>query len=161
MGGGGVRGLIQSDRSWVIMVWCLAHRLELALKDALSKTYFSVVDEFLLWLYYLYHKSPKKCKELEDVVSTLKECLSDCEFPAVGGIRPMHACGTRFVTHKVSALERIIDRFGAYMNHLVTLTESSSTKAAEKQKLTGYIRKWRECKLLLAYALFHDLLKNL
>lgn len=159
IGGGGVRGLIQSDRPWVITVWCLAHRLELALKDALSKTYFSVVDEFLLRLYYLYHKSPKKCKELEDMVSTLKECLSDCEFPAVSGIRPMRACGTRFVTHKVSALERIIDRFGAYMNHLVTLTESSSTKAADKQKLTGYIKKWRECKLLLACALFHDLLK--
>lgn len=35
MGDRGVRGL----RPWVITVWCLAHRLELALKDAF-KTFF-------------------------------------------------------------------------------------------------------------------------
>ena len=29
---GGVRGLILSNRPWVITVWCFAHRLELALK---------------------------------------------------------------------------------------------------------------------------------
>ena len=38
MGGNGVRGFIQSDRPWIITVWCLAHRFELAIKDALSKT---------------------------------------------------------------------------------------------------------------------------
>ena len=27
MGNRGVRGLIQSDRPWLITVWCLAHRL--------------------------------------------------------------------------------------------------------------------------------------
>ena len=40
--------------------WRFAHRLELALKDALSKTYFTTVDELLFRIYYLYEKSPKK-----------------------------------------------------------------------------------------------------
>ena len=40
MGGNGVRGMIRADRPWVITVWCLAHRLELALKDALKSTFF-------------------------------------------------------------------------------------------------------------------------
>ena len=66
MGDNGVKGLIQS---WVVTVWYFAHRLELAIKDALKSTYFSDVDDFLLRVYYLYSKSPKKCKELEDVVS--------------------------------------------------------------------------------------------
>ena len=35
---------------------------------------------------YVYFKSPKKCKELEDVVSELKECVSTSEFPASGGL---------------------------------------------------------------------------
>ena len=35
-----------------------------------------------------------------------------------GGNRPLRACGTRFVAHKVAALERIIERFGALVSHL-------------------------------------------
>ena len=43
-------------------MWCLAHRLELAIKDALHGTAFDLVDEMLLRLYYLYEKSPKNAQ---------------------------------------------------------------------------------------------------
>ena len=39
MGDNGVRELIQSDRPWVVTVWCFFHRLELAIQDALKSTY--------------------------------------------------------------------------------------------------------------------------
>ena len=159
MGDNGVKGLIQSDRPWVIAVWCLAHRLELALKDALKDTLFSDINDFLLRVYYVYSKSPKKCKELEDVVSELKGCLDFSEFPNKGGVRPLRACGTRFVAHKVSALERILDRFGAYLNHLLALTEDPKTNPTDKQKLKGYITRWREGRILIGCAVFHDILK--
>ena len=47
---------------WVVffLMWCLAHRLELAVKDALKGTCFNLIDELLLRLYYLYDKSPKR-----------------------------------------------------------------------------------------------------
>ena len=47
----------------------------------------------------------------------LGACLDQSEFPAskTGGSRPPSACGTRFIAHKVAALERLIDRFGAYL----------------------------------------------
>ena len=35
-------------------MWCLAHRLELAIRDALKGSPFDDVDEMLLCLYYLY-----------------------------------------------------------------------------------------------------------
>ena len=56
-------------------MWCLAHRLELAIKDALKGTLFDDVDDMILRLYYLYEKSPKKCRELKDIVSDLQACL--------------------------------------------------------------------------------------
>ena len=58
-------------------------------------------------------------------------------------------------------MERVLDRFGAYINHLIALTEdpSSKLKPADKQKLKGYVRKWRDGKVLLGCALFHDILK--
>ena len=50
-------------------MWCLAHRMELAVKGALKGTSFDDIDEMLLRLYYIYEKGPKKCCELNDVVS--------------------------------------------------------------------------------------------
>ena len=48
-----------------------------------------------------------------------------------GGNRPLHACGTHFVSHKVAALERV----GAYLAHLTTMTEDSSMQPADRQKM--------------------------
>ena len=56
-------------------MWCLAHRLELSVKDALKSTFFIQIDEMLLRLYYTYEKLPKKCRELEDVIIELKKCI--------------------------------------------------------------------------------------
>ena len=156
---GGLRGLLEKSVPWVAVFWCLAHRLELSLKDALKNTFFSSIDEMLLRVYYLYQKSAKKCRELEEVVEELKSCLEPTEMPDKGGNRPLHACGTRFVTHKVAALGRLIDRYGAYVNHLTALTEDSTVKACDKQRLKGYILKWRTGKMLQGSALFHDLLR--
>ena len=71
----------------------------------------------------------------------LKACLDSSDFPTMGGNKPLCACGTQFISHKVCALERVLDRFGAYMNHLVTLTEDPKTKSADREKLRGYIKK--------------------
>ena len=56
------------------------------------------------------------------------------------------ACGTRFISHKVAAIGRLLDRYGAYIAHLTELIENSSTKAADKQKLKGYVKKWCDSK---------------
>ena len=64
------------------------------------------------------------------------------------GNRPLHACKTRFVSHKVAAINRFIERYGAYINHLISLTEDSSMKPADKQRLKGYIGKWKEANII-------------
>ncbi len=159
----GVRGYITDVVPWVVVFWCLAHRLELALKDSLKDTLFSVIDEMLLRIYYLYHNSPKKCRELDDVVQALKMCLEeeDDDVPRsnLRSNRPLRACGTRFVGHKVAALNRLIQRFGAYLAHLTTLINDPCVKSIEKAKLKGYLMRWKDSKIILGCALFHDLLK--
>lgn len=40
-------------------------------------------------VYYVYEKSPKKCRELQDVVEELKACLEPAELPSNGGDRPL------------------------------------------------------------------------
>jgi len=78
VGDHGLKGLLQASRPWLVTVWCLAHRLELSLKDAFKKTLFSEIDEFLMRICYVYSKSPKKCCELDEIVSELKSFNRCC-----------------------------------------------------------------------------------
>ena len=78
----------------------------------------------------MYETSPKKCRELQEIIEELRACLEPSELPLKGGNHPLRACGTRFVAHKVAALGRVIDRFGVYLAHLVALTEDSSVTSS-------------------------------
>ena len=100
----GLKGLVEHHLSWMFWMWCLAHRLELAVKDALKGTAFDAMDEFLLRLYYLYEKSPKKYRELEDVIIDLKECLDFDD----AGVKLVRSSGSRWVSRKLNAMKRII-----------------------------------------------------
>lgn len=85
----GVIGLLQKNQPWIIYVWCIAHRLELSLKDALKGTSFDDVDDMLLRLYYLYENSPKKLRQLREI-HDIYEQIVDFE---IGGVRPKRASG--------------------------------------------------------------------
>ena len=155
----GLKGLLHESAPWVQFVWCLARTLELALKDALKNTLFTLVDEMLMQFYCVYEESAKKCREIKCVILELIACLTEEEMPTQGGSRPIRACGTHFASHKVAALKRLIDLFGAYLGHLTTLANDPQVKAADRQKMKGYILKWQDSKILLGCAFFHDLLR--
>ena len=130
----GLKGLVEKELPWVYWMWCLAHRLELAVKDALNGTSFDFIDEMLFRLYYIYEKSPKKCRELEGIVSDLQGCL---EFDDAG-VRPVQSSGSRWVSDKLNAMKRVLSKFGAYTNHLAALSEDGSVKAGDRAKLRGF-----------------------
>lgn len=150
----GLKGLVEDRLPWVFWMWCMAHRLELAVKDALKGTAFDAIDDFLLRLYYLYEKSMKKCRELEDLITDLRECLSFDD----AGVKPVRSSGSRWVSHKLNAMKQVISKFGAYTSHIATLSEDTSVKSTDRAKLKGYYSKWIEAKYLLGCALFVDLL---
>lgn len=109
----------------------------------------------LLRLYYLYEKSPRKCRELSDLNDDLKGVF---ELPE-GGNLPVRAHGSRWITYKRKALQRVVDRYGAYLNHLATLTEDASIKSTDRQRLRGYLLKWKEARMIIGAALHTDALK--
>ena len=156
----GLKGKLSEKVPWLVVVWCVAHRLELAIKDALTDTVFTEIDTMLLRIYYLYEKSSKKTRELDEIVESLRSCLEPMDMPSGSGNKPLRACGTRFVAHKLAAISRLIERFGAYISHLQAMTDDdSTTRAVDKAKMTGYINKWCTGKMLYGLAFFHDLLK--
>ncbi len=96
----GMRGKLHASLPWWFWAWYYAHRLELASKDAFSShLFFKDIDELLLRLYYLYEKSPQRCRELSDLMDDLKEVY---KLPEEGGSRPLRAHG--IVGSKLSLL---------------------------------------------------------
>ena len=55
----------------------------------------------------------------------------------------------------------MLDRYGAYIHHLSTLIEDRSLKAGDRQRLKGYLLKWKEpnCKMLIGCAMYVEALK--
>ena len=105
----GMKAKLEKHLPCLFWAWCYDHCLELACKDALSINLFKTVSEMLLKLYSIYSKSSKKTRELCDTIDNLKEIF---EFPQGGDI-PVRAQGTRWITHKRKAMQRVVDRFGA------------------------------------------------
>ena len=151
----GMKGKMQRELPWLYWAWCYAHRLELACKDALSSQLFKEITDMLLRLYYIYSKSPKKSRELSDIVVDLKDVF---QFKK-GGDMPVRSQGSRWVAHKRKALQRVVDRYGAYINHLTTLVADSSISSTDRARLSGYLHKWQQAKMLVASALYVDVLK--
>jgi len=103
----------------------------------------------------LYEKSPKKCRDLSDLVDDLKDVY---ELPE-GGNLPVRASRNRWIIHKHKALQQVVDRYGAYLNHLVALTEDKSIKSTDRQHLKGYLLKWRQAWMIIGCTLYIDALK--
>ena len=45
MGARALKGLVKQDSPWIVVVLCFAHRLELAIRDALKIALFSKINE--------------------------------------------------------------------------------------------------------------------
>ena len=113
------------------------------------------IAEMLLRLYYLYSKSPKKSRELADIVGDLKDVF---EFPKGSNI-PKRCQGSRWINHKRMALQRVVDRYGAYITHIAALIEDTSLKSDDRARLKGYVKKWRQARMLIGVAMYIDALK--
>ena len=90
-----VKSKFCEDMTWLVFGWCMAHKLELEIQDAMKGTYFNQVDEMLLRIYYLYKRSPKKLRELAEIHDLVKQSI---EFDA-SGVKPIKASGTRWIAH--------------------------------------------------------------
>lgn len=62
----------------------------------------------------IFTKNCQKSRELEEIVCDLRECLVFDD----AGIKPIRACGTRWICHKLSAMKRVISKYGAFIGHL-------------------------------------------
>ena len=150
-----VKTILKVKSPWIVFIWCIAHRLELALKDALTGTAFEDVDNMLLRLYYLYKKAPKKLRQLKELHDAYKEGMGFEE----GGFRPKKSNGTRWIAHKLSAMKMCLDKWGLYIQHLESLCEDKTIPTKDRAKLKGYLKSWKNAKMPFLLSMCIDLLE--
>ena len=144
---------MQEVLPWLFWARCFSHRLELACKNAFKSSLFTEINDMLLQLFYLYKNSPKKTKELATIGEELKG-----HFPKRGSA-PIRCQGTPWITHKRRAIQRIVARYGTYIQHLTAMVNDSDVKSADSAKLQGYLNKWAQGKMLIGCVMYADILK--
>ena len=104
-------------------------------------------------LYHLYEKCPEKIRQLEDIVTDLKEVF---ELPTGGNV-PVRSQRSRWINHKRKALQCMLGRYCAY----ITLTWQHSQKTAHSsQKIRSSSKYTFESGCtILGCALYVDILK--
>ena len=72
----GVRAIMKEEMLWTAFVWCMAHRLELAIQDALKDKFSDKVDDMILRIFYLYQKSPQKTQGIKGKQTNISDYLT-------------------------------------------------------------------------------------
>ena len=121
----------------IIAIHCLAHRLELGVKDAVKSVGGKLYDRamtMLLGLYYFYNKSPKQKEELKN---TFKVLNLQCIIPTRVG-------GTRWVPHTMKAINIFRKSYKAITAQLDTASHKNAkaeglAKLAHDANIVAYL----------------------
>ena len=113
----GVGALLKRDQSCLITVHCLAHRLDLSLKDGAKgiKLYEKAVSTLAMGLYFFYHNSALNrailCRSHDAAVASDAECDERL-------LMSTRAGGTRWIGHTLVAVSNLCASHRFIVSHL-------------------------------------------
>ena len=136
----GVGNLVQEKATWLQVIHCFNHRVELALKNAFKTTAFKDISTMLCKLYYLYQKSAKCLSELRSLSEAYDKAIP----------KPKKASGIHWIDHKWRATEIDFKNYGAYIRRLeqLSFTDSQALKLAKSE---GHVKKMETSMLYCKY----------
>ena len=118
----GVGKRLQENHPELVLVKCLAHRLESSFKDAMKKTpIYDKLQTLLLGLYYMYKRSPKERQRLMKTFSALE--MSPLLPPRIGG--------TRWLPHVDHAINVFVWSYRALVTQLQDASGQSNNAKCE------------------------------
>ncbi|XP_070560509.1 zinc finger protein 862-like isoform X1 [Ptychodera flava] len=122
----GVITLLQTNISKeIVLVKCLAHRLELAFKDAIKGIHlYTKLNTLLTELFKFYHTSSLQTENLKQTFRAL----------GLQTALPHRVGGTRWVSHVLGALIQVWKGYAAYVKHLGQVASEHSNKKQPKAK---------------------------
>ena len=137
---------------WLVFIWCITHQLELALSDTISITEFADVNEMLLRIYYLYKRASQKLSQLREMHEIYKQTLGF----EIGDCKLKKANGTCWILHRLETMEMCLDKRSLHIERLEHLSSDKIIPSKDRQKLIGYLIKWKQERMPLMLAMFID-----
>ena len=147
----GMAALLRQDIPSLVAIHCLNHRLELAVKNALTKTYMDEITTMLTNLYYVYENSPKRLRELKAIGEIMDTTAN----------KPEKAHGTRWLQHKSRALHTLLSGYPVIVAHLEAMVADSRVKPADQARFRNFLKKLTSFKFVLHMLFFEALLNPL
>ena len=74
--------------------------------------------------------------------------------------KPYKSYGTKWIAHKLKAMETVLQNYGVFMQHLELLAQTDS-QALERAELVGWSKKWMDAKYPIHLAIYLDVLTPL
>ena len=148
----GVVTLLKRDYPRVKAIHCVAHKLELSIKDALkavtSTNHFEI---FITKLYTLYHQSHKNQRELEIAAASVQETLRK--------ITPIFTI--RWVASSFRAVKAVWHDFAALGQHLHDASADQSRSSKDRAKYLGLLKHIETTGFVTDLANMKDVLREL
>ena len=116
---------------WLVFVWCLSRRLELALEDHLEEV-MEPVKKYLTHLFYCYEKSSKKLQELQKLHNVLSELYQFED----GCVKQSKCSGTNWIAHLFCSMSGLFHKSGLYLQHFENIIVDDN-KSTDKATLEG------------------------
>lgn len=138
---------IKADVPHLISVHCVAHRLELGIKDSIKQVaYLAKVEDFLLSIYKFYSNSPLNWHNLKETGTALN----------IKVLKPANVKGTRWIPHHAQAAKAIKQDWPCLLAHLDSVSINGQSADA-KAKATGFVRLLRSFEFVYFLHFFLDL----
>ena len=74
--------------------------------------------------------------------------------------KPYNSYGTRWIAHKIKAMEIVLNNYGVYIKHLESLAHTGS-QALKRADIVGEATKWKNAKFPIHLAIYLDVLTHL
>jgi hypothetical protein len=149
---GGIATLIKRQCWHLVIVHCIAHRLELAANSAIKHhIIMKEIQDLLHFLYKHYQYSPKALHELRMIGEALEEKI----------LKPTNLSGTRWLPHIYKALDVLVRGYRALLSHFEHIRESRVGTAEVQGRATCISKKLKDYNFLYVLFFVLDILKVL
>ena len=146
----GALTLMKKDRPWLILIHCMNHRIELAIKDTIKLMHqYEECDQLYKTIFYLFKNSGK----LKDETKKACEALNITFYP----LKKLN--GTRFVTHRRRGFTSLLQIWPGIITAFNNALSSNGSKPETKAKIRGVLAKLEDYRILCRVAGYLDVLE--
>ena len=98
----------------------------------------------------MYQTPPKRYCELKRVAEAYGETIP----------KPTKAYGTRWMDHKLQAMQIALDHYRPLIHHIESLSQTDS-QPKRRAQLSGFLKRWKHALLPLSMSIYLDVLSPL